>query len=75
MTAIATHFDALMPKEEQERIGANSDQPEHMRVMRALDHYEQMRAVLVDADDALTDMGWHTDRGLLERIRAVLGRS
>lgn len=29
-------------------------------------------AILLEADEALTDMGWHTDRGLLNRIRTVL---
>jgi hypothetical protein len=33
---------------------------------------KRLRAVLKDADETLTEMGWHTDRGLLQRIRAAL---
>ena len=39
MSAISTHFEMLLPREEQERISATPDQPEDLRVMRVLDHY------------------------------------
>lgn len=43
MSPIATHFEQLMPHHEQERIGATPLAGESLRVMRTLDHYEQMR--------------------------------
>lgn len=33
----------LMPLHEQERIGATADKDESMRVMRTLDHYNELR--------------------------------
>lgn len=38
MTAIDYHFEALMPADEQRRIGATPDKSRDMRVMRTLDH-------------------------------------
>lgn len=40
---IAIHFEMLMSKEEQERIGATSDRSEDIRVMRVLSEYDELQ--------------------------------
>lgn len=49
-TPIATHFDMLLPAEEQERIGATPGTDESLRVMRVLSEYEILRARLSEAE-------------------------
>ena len=51
MSNIATHFEMLMPLDEQERIGVTADREEHMRVMRVLSEYAELKAALAQADD------------------------
>jgi hypothetical protein len=43
MSNISTHFEMLMPREEQERIGATPDKGDSMRVMRALSGYADLQ--------------------------------
>ena len=54
-------------REERSKFDAAHDWDAAMR------ENERLREVLTEADEALTEMGWHTDRGLLQRIRAALG--
>ena len=46
MSNIATHFEMLMDPEEQERIGVTPERDEHMRVMRTLSAYQELREVI-----------------------------
>lgn len=43
MSTISTHFEMLMPKDEQEKIGATPNVTEHLRVMRALAEYADIK--------------------------------
>lgn len=47
LSLIASHLDAMLPGDEAERIGATRDRALHIRVLRVLDHYEEMRAALL----------------------------
>jgi hypothetical protein len=59
----------------QEALEQERDRLAKLMEGRCGTHYDRIIALerqLREVDEALTEMGWHTDRGLLERVRSAL---
>lgn len=60
------------PASNRLRRAATTAARQSERAERAEADVALLRAQMQEVDEVLTDLGWHTDRGLLERVRAAL---
>ena len=66
----------------RELVGVRADAPactadaQHwLKLMADRDIMIRQRALLEEINEALTEMGWHTDRGILQRVKTLLASS
>ena len=52
-----------------------ADAQHWLKLMADHDMMIRQRALLEEIDEALTEMGWHTDRGILQRVKELLATS
>ena len=66
----------------RELVGVRADAPacaadahHWLKLMADHDTMIRQRALLEEIDEALTEMGWRTDRGILHRVKTLLASS